>query len=194
VLAAAPVNPLVQWMPVFMAAAVVAMAVLITMSVRARISRRQSSRPDPRQVLEKLRSTASRGDNVHAVTARAVDTVQQVAAQLDNKAERLEQLLVEATEKIEALEARLRAAADATAAPLPPPSIAPPVEEPPSPLESPKPAEPADPLTRSVYELADSGNDPLQIAQRLEEQVGKVELILALREEEGRDWGERPSD
>ena len=38
-----------------------------------------------------------------------------------------------------------------------------------------------DPLRRRVYELADNGSTPIQIAQGLNEDVGKVELILALR-------------
>lgn len=38
-----------------------------------------------------------------------------------------------------------------------------------------------DPLAREVYQLADSGKSPVEIASALEEQVGKVELILALR-------------
>jgi hypothetical protein len=38
-----------------------------------------------------------------------------------------------------------------------------------------------DPLTRQIYELADEGQTPVEIARRLDEQVGKVELILALR-------------
>lgn len=39
-----------------------------------------------------------------------------------------------------------------------------------------------DPLSASVYELADRGRSPVEIAQQLDEQVGKVELILALRQ------------
>jgi len=38
-----------------------------------------------------------------------------------------------------------------------------------------------DPLTASVYELADRGLQSVAIAQNLDEHVGKVELILALR-------------
>jgi hypothetical protein len=38
-----------------------------------------------------------------------------------------------------------------------------------------------DPLTRSVYELADAGKAAPQIASELNEHTGKVELILALR-------------
>ncbi|MCK4872158.1 MAG: hypothetical protein KAS72_05500 [Phycisphaerales bacterium] len=40
---------------------------------------------------------------------------------------------------------------------------------------------PDDPLTRRVYQMADRGAEPVEIAQTLDEQVGKVELILALR-------------
>ncbi len=42
-------------------------------------------------------------------------------------------------------------------------------------------SETIDPLAASVYELADRGCTPLEIARNLDEQVGKVELILALR-------------
>jgi len=40
---------------------------------------------------------------------------------------------------------------------------------------------PADPLHQEVYELADDGHTPLAIARRLDQQVGTIELILALR-------------
>lgn len=38
-----------------------------------------------------------------------------------------------------------------------------------------------DPLSRRVYGLADEGLAPPEIARKLDEQIGKVELILALR-------------
>lgn len=40
----------------------------------------------------------------------------------------------------------------------------------------------SDPLTSSIYELADRGRSPIEIARELNEQVGKVQLILALRQ------------
>ncbi len=40
---------------------------------------------------------------------------------------------------------------------------------------------PPDPLSASVYELADRGRTAVEIARCLDEQIGKVELILALR-------------
>lgn len=42
---------------------------------------------------------------------------------------------------------------------------------------------PPDPLSASVYELADRGRSAVEIARSLDEQIGKVELILALRGE-----------
>lgn len=45
---------------------------------------------------------------------------------------------------------------------------------------------PVRPLASSVIELADEGLTPVEIAQQLDEQIGKVELILALRSHEPR--------
>jgi len=38
-----------------------------------------------------------------------------------------------------------------------------------------------DPFTQQVYDLADAGKNPVEIASQLNEQTGKVELVLALR-------------
>lgn len=43
-------------------------------------------------------------------------------------------------------------------------------------------SEPPDDAARAVYELADAGHSPTQIAQQLDDDVGKIELILALRD------------
>lgn len=48
----------------------------------------------------------------------------------------------------------------------------------------PEPEVELDPLTRSVYALADDGRSSVEIARELDEQIGKVELILALRPRE----------
>ena len=48
-------------------------------------------------------------------------------------------------------------------------------------MPEPEPEIPDDPLARSVYQLADEGMEPTQIAQQLDEHIGKIELILALR-------------
>ncbi len=84
---------------------------------------------------------------------------------LDNKAERLEQLVAEADERIALLRA-LRDVEQQQQQQQRVPQV---------------PEEPVDPLSLSVYELADEGRSPVEIAQQLDEQVGKVDLILALR-------------
>jgi hypothetical protein len=38
-----------------------------------------------------------------------------------------------------------------------------------------------DPLNRRIYEMADQGLPPVEIARSLNQQTGKVELVLALR-------------
>ena len=44
------------------------------------------------------------------------------------------------------------------------------------------PANPPDPVSSEVYELADQGLTALEIAGELDEPTGKIELILALRQ------------
>lgn len=69
-----------------------------------------------------------------------------------------------------------QAAAQQTASPAPSADAQPE----PAPAEA-EPGLPDDPLARKVYTLADSGQDASQIARHLNEHVGKIELILALR-------------
>jgi hypothetical protein len=76
---------------------------------------------------------------------------------MDRQAARLEQLIAEADVKIRHLE-RLTAGA------------------------RPMPADKAtDPLNQRIYEMADEGMPPVEIARTLKQQTGKVQLILALR-------------
>ena len=79
---------------------------------------------------------------------------------LDRQAHRLERLIAEADEKIRRLE-RLQSEAGA------------------GPALHPRPD--SDPLNQQVYDLADSGLPPVEIARTLQQHTGKVELILALR-------------
>lgn len=98
------------------------------------------------------------------------------ATQLDAKTFELEDLLQQADRRIAELK-RLhqqdmpstQGEGDANTLPTPV-----------APIE-PEPIFPEDPLARSVYQLADEGMEPMQIAQQLEEHIGKIELILALR-------------
>jgi hypothetical protein len=163
-----PQSPLA---PVLMVAGVVLFGALLTIGIRGRIARRNREAPSPREMIEQVKANRAQTDDAHAATGQLADTARRLSAQLDNKARRLEVLIRQADERLAAL-------ADATgdrAAPArtdgAPEAAAPPA------------AAPLDPLTRSVYEHADTGLTALEIAQQLDEQVGKVELILALRED-----------
>jgi hypothetical protein len=115
-----------------------------------------------------------------------------LAAQLDDKTQRMEHLMKEVDQRMIDLE-RLgmrgkrtdavtpadpgRSAQEGTTPKPPSPnagrfSLAPQANEP----------TPSDPTTQSIYRLADQGLAPEQIARKLNEHIGKVELILALRD------------
>jgi hypothetical protein len=176
---------------VLLVVGVVMIGIVLTISIRGKIARRQASTPPIRERLEAIKQTAQASDGAHAAAARLHDTARHLAAQIDNRAERLEQL-------IEQADRRLADLAAATAEPATPPASSPPTggphSEPPpiDDLEIPEPSTPGlapvavpsapDPLTAAVYRLADDGHDVVSIAQTLDEQIGKVELILALRE------------
>lgn len=156
--------------PLVMVIGIVGVGVLLTISIRGKIARRNAARPSARQWIEQVKTVRQRSDDVEVQAADLMETARRLSAQLDNKAQRLETLIRQADERIAAMSASPRAdihrATEAPAEPRPPASSA--------------PREP-DPLTRTVYELADQGRTPLEIAQELDEQVGKIELILALR-------------
>jgi hypothetical protein len=161
-----PQSPLA---PVLLVAGVVMLGVLLTFGIRAKIARRNRDRPSPRELIEQVKATHEQADDAHALSSHLADTARRLSAQLDNKARRLEVLIRQADERITALSGTANGPPSAQAGG--------------SRTETSSPgAAPLDPLTRSVYEHADTGLSPLEIAQQLDEQVGKVELILALRE------------
>lgn len=113
-----------------------------------------------------------------------------LCARLDEKAARLESLLAQAENAIARLDAVSLERPAAVRTPVESREVA---EEPGAPGAPGTPLieivranrllrEPADPVSRRIYELADEGRDALDIARSLDEQVGKVQLILALRE------------
>ena len=164
---------------ILMVAGVVAIGVLLTLSIRGKIARRNAQRPTGRELIDQVKRrvhAAGRGQDVAEQTAEMVETARRLAAQLDNKAKRLEILIEEADRRLEAM------GGTATAGP---PRTTPEADTEPSHRPEPEDAAPddppVDPLTRAVYELADQGRNAIDIARELDEQVGKIELILALR-------------
>lgn len=148
------------------------------MAMRKRRAR-QGTQVTAREQLERMKQEkAVRGDLEHLMV-ELEQLTKRFAAQLDAKSAQLEKLLDEADQRIEELRrAEERAAnrpAEAYAQQDPwqnassrvEPPAAPPTEE--------------DNLARQVYQLSDQGLAPFDIARRLDEHVGKVELMLALR-------------
>ena len=128
---------------------------------------------------------------VQALLGDLEETSRRLAAQLDNRYTRLEQLLAEADERIRRLET-LTSPGPGGGAPEP---------AAPAPAEAPiqsavgdaqrtlsrlrqergAPPATADPAYAPIYALSDGGKSPREIAQELGRQPGEVELILALR-------------
>lgn len=145
----------------FIALGIALMAILIGVSARSKSARRAADQRSPRERIEQIKAAHERSRADAGPLVQHVERIHEFAALLDNKAERIEQLLAEADERI----AMLRALNEPINSAGGRDSFAP----------------PTDPLAKSVYELADAGRSSIEIARELDEQVGKVDLILALR-------------
>lgn len=174
-----------NWVMIFVIVGWLGFAFLTVMLIRERIGRRQSERPSARQMIDEIKQRAGRAHTSRedaTPSPEDLQAAQDLAQRLDAKASRIESLLDRAEavstrldEQVERFERAVddRDVADAASAD----GVEGRSEAPAAP-----PQPPSDPLARSIYELADQGRSPVQIAQELDEQVGKVELILALRE------------
>ena len=154
------------WAPIVMVAGVVGLGILLTFSIRGKIARRNLERPSPRQRIEQLKARRPR-EHAQTQAAELVELARRLASQLDNKTVHLERLIRQADERIALLSGK--------------PGKHKPAPSEPRAEQAATPPPPPDPLRKRVYELADAGRNPIEIAQELDEQVGKVELILALR-------------
>jgi hypothetical protein len=123
---------------------------------------------------------AVRGD-IDELTSEIEKVAQHLSEQLDDRCARLEKLIGQADRRINELETLIED--QNSPAPVPKQRLRRPVDSKISIAVGgpPEPAEPQDPLAKSVYALADHGLAPNEIADKLHEHIGKVELILALR-------------
>ncbi|MBI1335695.1 MAG: hypothetical protein GC164_01885 [Phycisphaera sp.] len=148
--------------------------VLVTVSLMLRIRKKQREAGqrhrdlDPHERVERYRQESGTKADLEQLMVEIEQFAKRLGTQLDAKAMRLEKLIEEADRRIAQLDAPPES-------PEPPdaPSIKPAMA---SPVPSP------DPLTTKVYSLADEGLAPIDIARKVDEHVGKVELILALRQ------------
>ncbi|MFI4859848.1 MAG: hypothetical protein ACIAXF_04100 [Phycisphaerales bacterium JB063] len=150
-----------------------------------------------REHLERAKQKQHVRNDMQELMVEIEQMAKRLGAHLDAKTIHIEKAIREADERIAQLEA-LRASApgavqsvsaptqtptpparsdDADAAETADASSAEDAGELPPPADEPY----TDPLMGRVYALADAGKGPQAIAQELQEQVGKVELILALR-------------
>ena len=155
------------------------------MLMRKRMQRRRGGKNiTAREQLERMKDEkAVRGD-LQQLMVELEQLTRRFSAQLDAKAVHLEKLLREADQRIDRLEQLQQVQPPAQQDHAPSLQLHGAVEPQPAQAEPPAPDEPHDEqaqFRRSVYELADQGLEPLQIAQKLDEHIGKIELMLALR-------------
>ncbi len=151
------------------------MLVVIWLLMRSHKGKDPLSQSVPRMSLAQQKNVERQ---MESLLVEFAEMARQISAQLDTRSAKLELLIKEADEKLAMLKQRLGAgheaqekteplaAQEAVAAPAQAPAKAP----------GPPPPQHAD-----VYQLADQGRSPLEIARQLNRPSGEVELILALR-------------
>lgn len=148
-----------------MVAGLLLLLTIVLVNFRKRVGRTENM--DPREKIERDRQVNSTRNDLRQMMVDLEEVTRQFSAQLDAKSRRLEKLIEEADHRI----AQLGNGPASTSRLQPHESV-----------EVPPPVVPADPLTQSVYQMADQGVQTDEIARRLDEHIGKVELILALRQ------------
>ncbi len=161
---------------------------LITMGMFMGIRKRRS-RPDANisaqdRVDEVRQRQAVRGD-LEQLMIEVEQLAKRFGAQLDAKTMQMERMIEEANQKIAELKRLEQAREQTTPSHNPPPASdpTPPSADPnPQPqIPNPETADTDEVLKQKVYDLSERGCDPVEIARMLNEHVGKIELILALR-------------
>jgi DNA-binding NarL/FixJ family response regulator len=130
--------------------------------MRARSARKDPMSGQPRLSLAQQRQIEQ---ELQDLLAELSEMSRKLSAELDTRAEKLERLIREAQEKIDALESAA-------------PGVVRPPVQPPAPRTGPGLFEPRH---AEVYNLADQGRSLQEIAKTLDRPSGEIELILALR-------------
>lgn len=155
------------WLPnVLLAAAVVLLIVVVLgKSRRSAIAKSREILPTPQERLADLRQRAANDTGIESRVAEAADQIRELTAVLDTRIATLDVLIQQADERIDRLNATVLQKREAPA----------------NGAAHEASSTTADGQKRSIYELADQGLTPSEIAARLGQHAGKVELILALR-------------
>ena len=151
-------------LPAVLMVAGILLLVIILLSKQRGRGRRVSDDKTPTERLADLREAAASRDSLDAVKVDVEELAHRLAAQLDNKAARLEKLIADADDRLSRLEQR------GTPEHATPTLITPTLTN-----------QSDDPTRARVYELADKGHSSVEIARQLDQPTGHVELILSLR-------------
>ena len=166
-------SPALNWALPFLGLLLIIMSLM--MGIRKKRRRAHAAGTARDRVDELQQQQAVRGD-FGQLMVEVEQLSKRFGAQLDAKSMQMEQLIEEADQKIAELKRLEQSRAQSPQSHDPQTSSPRPLVSVPS-----EPPSPDDALKRSVCGLADQGHDPVEIARRLNEHVGKVELILALR-------------
>lgn len=156
-----------------------ALALLIFLTWRMRSRTRGKMGPPDQTAKERLDELAAqrgvKGD-MEELLAELQDLSRKINAQIDTKFAKLEAVIADADRRIETLE---RLSDSATGRPRLDITVGDDMlgEPPASPAAAPRSSD----VNARVYELADAGRTPVEIAQALDRTPGEVELILGLR-------------
>jgi hypothetical protein len=146
---------------------------LIWLLLRKQWRRHRQPDKTPLEHMSQISSSARERGREELAGADLVQLSRRVLAQIDARSAHLEALIADADERIDQLRRLGAGGRDGVGA----------AGAEPGPVGNGRPRQTAtqDPVTRGVYELADRGLAPVEIARELDQHLGAVELILALR-------------
>ncbi|MEM1212746.1 MAG: hypothetical protein AAGI68_10665 [Planctomycetota bacterium] len=147
------------------------------------LRKRHAKGPDTtaREHIHRLKEEHGVRGDLESLMVDIEQLAKRLSSQLDAKVTEVEKVLAEADQRIAQLQSN-SPPAPAAAEAHPQPASPTPAKQ-----NATAPPLPVDPLTQAVYDLADAGQEPADIAQQTGEHLGKVELILALRRAEQRE-------
>ena len=153
------------------------------MGIRKKRTRPSANMTSRDHVDELRQKQAVRGD-LEQLMIEVEQLAKRFGTQLDAKTMQMERLIEEANQKIAELKQletsrRHAESLEPTHTSYPESSATP--SSPQSPTPHPQSSDPESVLKQKVYDLSERGCDPIEIARMLDEHVGKIELILALR-------------
>lgn len=164
-------------------AAGILMITMALLSWSKKRKRREATNPmlTPTEQLERNKQLRGVRGDLETLMVEIEQFSKRLSAHLDAKTVAIELLLKQADQRIAELQRLAKSNGHDRPDTQPPSAESNSAEPPIKTISRSAPEIPDDPLSRSVYQLADQGMAADAIARKLNEHVGKIELILALR-------------